>query len=163
MPWMAVSSFFGSLAACYFDQAFQLGKRPHLRIWIAALAAATAIALSFYLIPAHGPIGAAIAVTAASIVSCVCSMVTGRYAYPIPWPVTGGVRVGFCCALMTLAVIVLPENGWTGLLLRVGFGAIAYLAAALAVNLLDSRNHFWRIAKELATRLAAFRGAAASK
>jgi O-antigen/teichoic acid export membrane protein len=159
VPWMAMSHFFNCMGT-HFVQAFQLGKRPHLQIWVAVVAGINAIGLSFYLIPRDGPVGAAIAVAATSVVTCVHSTVAGRYAYPIPLPISGAARVGVCCAIMALVVIEFPDSGWTGLALRAGFGAAAYALAAVALNLLDSRQHAIRLAKQAARWLAAFRSAA---
>ncbi len=150
IPWMAISAFFGSMGS-YFVQAFQLGKRPHLQVWVAGLAGINSIGLSLYLIPREGPIGAAIAVAATWAIACVHCVIAGRYAYPIPIPLAGGIRVAICCAIMTPVVVELPNTGWTGLALRAGFGAAVYVLAAIAVNLLDSRQHAIRLAKR-ATR-----------
>jgi O-antigen/teichoic acid export membrane protein len=147
MPWMAAFSFLNSLRANHLDHAFQLGKRSHLQIWVMALAGLVTMVLGFYLIPRQGPVGAAIAVTAGYAVACVHSMIAGRYAYPIPLPIESGLRVGFCCAVMALVVVPLPDTGWAGLILRSGLGAAAYAVAALAVNLLGSRTRALRFAQ----------------
>ena len=162
IPWMATSQFLNCMAT-HFVQAFQLGKRPHLQIWVAVVAGINAIGLSIYLIPRQGPVGAAIAVVATAVVTCVHSMVAGRYAYPIPLPISGAVRVGICCAIMAVVVIQFPDTGWTGLALRTGFGATAYALAAIALNLLGSREHAIRLAKNAARWLAAFGSAAVFK
>ena len=162
IPWMAISSFFGCMGS-YFVQAFQLGKRPHLQVWVAGLAGVNAIGLSLYLIPREGPIGAAIAVAATSAIACVHCMIAGRHAYPIPFPVAGSIRVSICCAIMTLVVIELPNSGWTGLALRAGIGAAVYALAAIAMNLLDSREHAIRFAKRAPQWWAVFRSTAVAK
>ena len=153
MPWMALCSFLSGMVACYFDQAFQLGKKPHLKIWSAGITGLVSIGLCLFLIPIYGAMGAAIAMSAAAAVSNVYSILIGQYAYKIPLPVAGGVRVAICCAVMTLAVVGLPNSGWTGLILRAGFGAVAYALAAIALNLLDCRDHIIRFAKRIAPSL----------
>lgn len=163
MPWMAMSSFFGSLVTCHFDQAFQLGKRPHLKVWLAALYGMTVIGLSLRLIPGQGAIGVALALAAGSLVSCVSTMIVGRRVYPIPFPVAGAFRVGLCSIAMALVVIQCPDSGWAGLALRSGLGAAAYALAALAINLLDSRDHLMRFARWSLRSGAAFFTAAALK
>jgi quercetin dioxygenase-like cupin family protein len=130
-----------------------------MQVWIAMLAGINAIGLSFYLIPRDGPIGAAIAMAITWTVTCVHCMIAGRHAYPVPFPVAGSIRVGICCAIMTAVVIQLPNSGWTGLFLRAGFGAAAYALAAIAVNLLDSREHAIGFVKSTARWGAAFRRA----
>ncbi len=156
MPWMALSSFLGGMTSCYFDQAFQLGKRPHLKIWSAGITGVLSIGLSIYLIPFYGPLGAALALFAASTFTNVYSIIVGRYAYGVPLPIAGGLRVGICCVIMTLAVVGLPNSGWTGLLLRAVVGVIAYALSAIAVNLLDCRDHAVRLATRAAPALVSF-------
>lgn len=163
MIWMAANSFFNSLRCHHLDHAFQLGKQPHLQIWVTALAGAIAVALSFYLIPRYGPVGAAIAVTIAYAVACVHSMIAGRYAYPIPLPAEAWIRVGICCLAMAVVVIQLPDSGWIGLALRAILGSATYGLVAVAVNLLDARAHAMRLAKGAARHWAAFRSGASLK
>jgi len=162
VPWMAASSFLNNIRANHLDHAFQLGKKSHLQIWVMGLAGLVAVGLSIYLIPRDGPIGAAVAVTIGYAVACIHSMIAGRYAYPIPLPIAATIRVGICCIVMVLVVINLPDNGWTGLILRATFGSIAYALAALAVNLLESRTLAIRIARSALARRSA-RAATASR
>jgi O-antigen/teichoic acid export membrane protein len=147
MPWMAAFAFLNSFRANHLDHAFQLGKRPRLQIWVMALAGLVTIGLSIYLIPKDGAMGATIAVTVGYGVACIHSMIAGRYAYPIPLPIAASIRVGICCIIMVVVVVALPDNGWTGLILRATFGAVAYALAALAVNLLESRRLALRIVR----------------
>jgi O-antigen/teichoic acid export membrane protein len=121
------------------------------------LAGIVAVGLSFYLIPKYGPTGAAAAVTVAYAVACVHSLIIGRYAYPIPLPIAAGIRVGICCVMMTFVVVQLPDSGWSGLALRATLGSGTYALAAIAVNLLDSREHAIRLAKRAARWWTAFR------
>jgi len=154
MPWMAAFAFLNSFRANHLDHAFQLGKRPRLQIWVMALAGLVTIGLSIYLIPKDGAMGATIAVTVGYGVACIHSMIAGRYAYPIPLPIAASIRVGICCVIMVVVVVGLPDSGWTGLILRATFGAIAYALAALAVNLLESRTLAIRIARSAFARLS---------
>jgi O-antigen/teichoic acid export membrane protein len=160
---MAANSFFNSVRCDHLDHAFHLGKKPHLQIWVMALAGIIAIGLSLYLIPKYGPIGAAIAVTAAYAVACVHSVIAGRYAYPIPLPIAAGVRVVICCVIMALVVVQLPDSGLIGLVLRAALGFVTYVLAAIALNLLDSRKYAMRFAKRAARWWTAFRSNGALK
>ena len=84
-PWLAAAGFFGSLRAYFLDYAFQFGNRPSAQAWVTAIAAVAAIALSVYLIPHYGPLGAAIAVTTALFISCGLAAVVGRYIHLRPF------------------------------------------------------------------------------
>jgi len=148
MPWMAASTFLSAMRANHLDQAFQLGKRPHLQIWMQLLAATTSVALCFYLIPTRGSVGAAMALTAAMAVSGVYALIMGRYAYWVPLPLAVGARVAVCCGVMVLVIVALPDAGWTGLALRTVLGAVSYGLVALAVNLLGVRAQFAAFVKK---------------
>ena len=164
IPWMAASSFFSCVRSFHLD--------PGVPTWQTAASAdlgrrarweSLSIGLSIYLIPREGPVGAAIAVAAAAVVSCVHAMIAGRYAYPIPLPIAAGIRVGICCAMMAFVVIQLPDSGWVGLILRATLGSGTYALAVVAMNLLDTRELAVRFAKRATWRCAAFLGAAAFK
>src|SRR5579871_2560069 len=137
---MAAGTFFAGFRAHYLDHAFQLGRRPSLQIWVTCLAAIVATGFSFYLIPRYGPVGAAMAVTIAMAVSCCHAAVAGRWAYPIPMPVSAAPRIAFCCALMAVAVHAVPGRGFHGLLSQVAIGVLVYGVSAVALNVLDLRE-----------------------
>jgi len=149
-PWMAAGAFFASIRAHFLDHAFQLGRRPSLQIWVTCVAAIVAISLSLYLIPRLGPVGAAMAVTAAMAISCCHAAIAGRWAYPVPLPIAAAWRVALSCAVMGVAVHAVPGRGAAGLTAQVGVGALAYGIAAAALNLLDLRS---RAVELLAGRL----------
>jgi O-antigen/teichoic acid export membrane protein len=140
IPWVAAATFFGCLRASYLDYAFQLGRRPLLQAWITGFAGIIAIGLAFALIPREGPIGAAIAVCAAASLSCIPAWLVGRYAHPIPLPIAASLRIFLCCAAMAVVIVLLPDRGWSGLVLRIGLGGATYIVAGFAVNLLGARE-----------------------
>lgn len=140
IPWMAAISFFSALRGNHLDHSFQLGLRPELLILVTFVTGLIAIGLCFYLIPQMGVLGVAIALTIAAAIGCVLSVVAGRYAYPIPLPINGGVRIAASCALMAAAITNLPDSGWTGLISRVGVGTAVYALAAIAFNVGNLRD-----------------------
>ena len=139
-PWMTAAAFFASIRAYFFDFAFQLGRRPILQVWVIAVAAASALGLSILLIPRMGPVGAAIAVTAAMVISCCHSALAGRRIFQLPIDVGAAARIMLCCGLMALIVLSIPVAGTTGFLLQVFLGMLGYVCAAIALNVLDLRT-----------------------
>ena len=140
IPWIAASTFLGAIRAYHLDQAFQLGKRPQLQVWMQLLGGATSVALCFYLIPTRGAVGAAMAVAGAILVSSVYAAIMGRFAYRVPLPLAAGARIAVCCAILAAVVLALPGTGWPGLALRTGLGALSYGLAAFALNLSNVRS-----------------------
>jgi O-antigen/teichoic acid export membrane protein len=152
-PWMAAAAFLASIRANYFDQAFQLGRRPGLYIWVTTAAGLLAILLGFVLIPAYGPRGAAMANCAAMATSCLLAWRLGSRAYPMPLPLAEAARILLACAAMALAVIAMPGAGRVALTARICAGAATYAAAALAVNVMNTRRTLLSTCRALASGL----------
>jgi O-antigen/teichoic acid export membrane protein len=140
-PWLAAGAFFSCIRSYFFDNAFTLGRRPILLVWVYVVAAVLAVGLSILLIPRMGPVGAAIAVTAAQAVSCCHSAIVGRSVFPMSISIGAMGRILLCCVFMALIVLSIPTDGTVGFLLQVAFGAIGYCCAAIALNVLNLRTH----------------------
>jgi O-antigen/teichoic acid export membrane protein len=139
-PWMAAGAFFGTMRAHFLDHAFQLGRRPGLQVWVTCVAAAVALGLSVLLIPRYGPVGAAIGVTMGMAVSAIHASIVSRFAYPVPLPIATGIRVLAACLFMGLLVRAVPGSSLFAFAAQVAVGAVAYAAAAFALNILDMRS-----------------------
>ena len=148
-PWLTIAGFFASLRAYFFDYSFQLGARPNAQAWLTAVAAIAAIALSVYLIPTYGPLGAAIAVTVAMTTSCLLAATVGRYVYYIPFPFRSAIQIAICCTVMALAVLTVPGNGPFSLAGKVMLGSLVYTIAAVSFNILDSRVHLSKLLQRI--------------
>jgi O-antigen/teichoic acid export membrane protein len=144
-PWMAFGSFFGAFRGYYLDHAFQLGKRPFLQIWVTGLAALVALGLSAALIPRYGPLGAAMATAAAMVASSALAYILGRRAYPVPIAVGPALRILAASLVMVLAILAVPGSGRVALGMQITAGAVAYLIAAFALDVLDARSHVRRM------------------
>jgi O-antigen/teichoic acid export membrane protein len=139
-PWMAAASFFTIIRSNFFDHAFLLGNRPRGLVTSMVLAAVCSLALSIILIPRIGSQGAAIALTAAGLVSCIYSAVAGRRIFPLPLPLDTVARVMVCCVVMTCAVLLIPSRTVFDFILQAFTGAFAYVVAAVAFNLYGLRT-----------------------
>jgi O-antigen/teichoic acid export membrane protein len=140
-PWLAVAGFFASLRWFYFDYAFQLGNRPNAQAWVSAITAVVAICLSFALIPRMGPLGAAISVTVAMVVSCCLAAIVGRQVHHIPFPVASTAKILLGCVIMTIPVLSIPGYGTVSLVLKILVGAAAYSCAVFMLDVLDVRTY----------------------
>lgn len=139
-PWMAVGTGLFAFRANYLDHAFQLGRRPGLQVWVSALTAIIVVGLSFWLIPKYGPVGAAMAVAAAMVVSCCHAWILGYRAYKLPFPVAQTARIAVACAAMAIAVTLIPGHGPVSFLLKVAIGAGVYVGAAFALDVMNVRD-----------------------
>ncbi len=152
-PWMAAGTFFWTMRMHLLDHAFQLGRKPHLQVWVAAATAILAVGLSVWLIPREGPVGAAIAILGAMLCSCVIAYVLGRRAYPIPLPYATAAKVALACAAMALVVLAVPGSGILSLVAQIAVGGAAYVAVCIATNVLDARPIVLRFARSLRRKL----------
>jgi O-antigen/teichoic acid export membrane protein len=139
-PWMAASAFFTSIRACYFDHAFQLGHRPFLLIRVLAVSAVVSVGLAYWLVPRMGPEGAAIAITASAVMSCVLAWVEGTAAFPLPLPIAATARIFLACGVMTLAVLTVGRGTQVYFVMQVVVGVFAYSASLVALNLFGLRD-----------------------
>ena len=155
VPWLCAGALLGNLRANYLDHAFQLGRKPHLQVWVTAVSGAVAMALAAWLIPIQGAVGAAMAVTAANAVGCLHAWLAGRRAFHLPVPVGQAVRIAIACAAMALVVRLLPGREIGQFVAQIVLGAAAYGTTAFALDVLGARH---RAFAWLALRLHTGRG-----
>ena len=141
MPLAAVGVFIACLCPYLFDLAFQLSRRTRLQVIAPASAAVVNLVLNFFWIPRHGVEGAAWATVVSSLVALLVCIVVGRRLLPIDLDWRPTARILAAVGLMTAALWSMPEGeGASTLALRIVVGALVYGAAALALNVLDSRS-----------------------
>lgn len=155
VPWLCAGALLGSLRANYLDHAFQLGRKPHLQVWVTGVSGAVAMALAAWLIPIEGAVGAAMAVTGANAVGCLHAVLAGRRAFHLPVPVGQAARIAAACAVMAVVVWLLPGRETGAFLAQVVLGAASYGTTAFALDVLGARH---RVLAWLAMRLQAARG-----
>ena len=150
MPPMALTGLFAGFRGTYLDHAFQLGRVPRRQVAVSAVATGLALAGALALVPVMGVAGAPVATAAAALLSCIHAVRAGRGACPMPLSPRVFAQVGAAAAAMAMAVMAVPPGHPWSLYARTAAGALAYVAAALAVDLLGSRG-------KLAARLRRFR------
>jgi O-antigen/teichoic acid export membrane protein len=140
LPWLALGGVAAGFNLYYLSEAFQLTRRTGLRAATMIAPGVVQLALTLLWASTFGAIGAAMAAAAGAITGSILLALIGRrlIVLPISWPVLA--KVGAATALMGAAVIATPAyGGLAGLVLKVSVGAGAYLAAAIALNLLGVR------------------------
>jgi O-antigen/teichoic acid export membrane protein len=124
----------------YLSEAFQLTRRTGLRAAIMIAPGVVQLALALLWTSTFGAIGAAMAAAAGAIIGTILLALIGRrlIALPMSWPLLA--KVGVATAIMSAAVVATPTSAdLLGLVAKVSVGAIAYLAAAIALNILGVR------------------------
>ncbi|MDX2028312.1 MAG: polysaccharide biosynthesis C-terminal domain-containing protein [Alphaproteobacteria bacterium] len=131
MPWIAVASLFNGLSTHYFDHAFHMAKKSTWMLYTQGPAALCNLILNFILIPRIGYMGAAYSTVISYALLLVLSIVVGRRAFAVRFPVKPALQIMASVVVMSFVVLVLPfPGGMTGLVGKVAVGLLAYGAAA---------------------------------
>ena len=150
-PWIAAGALCSGLSTYYLNTAFVLSRRTSQLLLALACPAVANLALTLWLIPAHGLDGAMWATTASYAVGLLTSLALGRRCLklPIPWATLG--QCAAATALMALALSGLPPaapvNELAG---KVVLGAMAYGAALWLLDVGELRawsGRIWRTAR----------------
>jgi O-antigen/teichoic acid export membrane protein len=142
IPWIALGTFLASFKAFYFDLSFQVGHATRIQLAVAVTTIAANVGMNLVMIPRWGAQGAAFASATSFGGGLLLSALLGRRAFPLPVPLGQAARVAGAAVIMALAlVLTVGEHGLSGLVARMTLGAGVYAAAALALNVLGSRDH----------------------
>ncbi|MGJ3230445.1 MAG: lipopolysaccharide biosynthesis protein [Oceanicaulis sp.] len=136
MPFIALSGLMNGLMTFYFHEAYILGRKPRLMAAIMAGAALLNLALNLALIPAFGLLGAAAATVIAYGAALLVCAIHGRSVFPLPLPWREIAAALAATAVMAAAVVAVPgfDNALATLAAKIAAGALAYAAAALALD-----------------------------
>ncbi|MEZ5961412.1 MAG: polysaccharide biosynthesis C-terminal domain-containing protein [Hyphomonadaceae bacterium] len=150
LPWLSVAALLTGFSLYYWSEAFQLTRRTGQRALIMLAPGAVQLAITVWLTPTYGAVGAAAGAGAGAGVGALLLAVVGRRLLPLPLPLGPLARISAATAMMALAVIALPAPHTTlGLLQSTTLGATAYALAAIAFNVMGTRD----IARALLRRL----------
>lgn len=156
LPWLALAGLAAGFNVYFFSEAFQLKRRTGLRALIMLAPGIVQLSLTLLLAPTHGAAGAGIAAAAGAIAGTALLAGIGRtlIALPIAWNTL--LRAGVASALMAAAIMALPHAADAlGLALIVAVGAITYIIAALALNILGFRSATSAVLQRLYRRVRA--------
>lgn len=141
-PWITLGAFLAGFRAYYFDLAFQLGRWTTGQVWVTMVAAVMNVFLNLLLIPKVGLVGAAWATAIAYGVALLLSIVLGRRAFAIPFPLSSWGKVIVASTLMGVVLKVTPlKPGIPGLVVGVILGGSSYCLAAFLLNVGGIRTH----------------------
>lgn len=146
IPWIALASFLYGAMVHYTSHAFMITQNTRLLLFINLAVVVVNMACNFLLIPPFGLGGAVAASILTYAVGLVMRLVLARRFFPIPLVLSHCFRGLLACGAMAFLVHTaeLPAT-LPGLLLSVLLGAITYAAAALLLNVADSRD--WVVAR----------------
>jgi len=141
LPWLAIAGLMSGFSLYYWSEAFQLTRRTGQRALLMLAPGAVQLALTAWLTPSHGAVGAAIGASAGAGVGALLLALVGRRLLPLPLPLGPLARIAAATAFMALVVIALPAPHTTlGLLRSTALGAAAYAFAAIAFNVMGARD-----------------------
>ena len=135
MPWIAVGALLEGAKSYYVDHSFHLSKTTRVQALVTAIAVLVNVLLNALWIPRSGILGAAYSTVISYAVAIALSWTAAQrfLQMPIPWPTL--VRVALCCVAMANVLVLLGEgDSVTSLAFHVAIGGLAYIVAALVLN-----------------------------
>lgn len=156
MPWIAVAGVINGLMTYYVHRAFMLSGQTQKYVWALVLPVILNIGLNLLLIPQYGLMGAVWATIICYALALFIATLLARQDYPLPLPVRACGELIICCALMSLAVLALPLDGFTPgpftLFMKVCVGVCVYLLACWVINAANCRTFLSTLQNKLARR-----------
>lgn len=155
-PWMAAAGLLSGFGYYFWSEAFQLAHRTGERALLMLAPAIAQLALTAWLAPTHGALGAAIAACAASALGLAVMASFGSRHLSMPMPWRDLARIAASTTAMTLAVLATPQGaGVTNLVLHIVVGAFTYLACATALDLFGARTQASAVLQAIARKVRA--------
>jgi O-antigen/teichoic acid export membrane protein len=127
IPWIIAATWIQGIGSYYFSYGFTLAKRTGANALIVCGGTGFNIALNLLLIPAYGPLGAAIATLLSVSAIVALAVVVSRRWLTLPWPMADWLKVLGVCGFAT------PLVAWAA---RVDDLLWAFVACASASFLL---------------------------
>ncbi|HVK82274.1 MAG TPA: polysaccharide biosynthesis C-terminal domain-containing protein, partial [Verrucomicrobiae bacterium] len=153
LPWMAGAALFVGFAFYYWAECFQLSKKTSEHAMIMLAPAGAQLALTAWLAPQYGALGAAYAACAAGIIAFCLLGIIGRrrVALPVPWRELW--RILAATGIMTLAVLSVPTEPSIAILLaNVIVGVVTYAVFILVFDVLQARKAAAQMIGKLSAR-----------
>ncbi|QFT90672.1 Polysaccharide biosynthesis protein [Bacillus sp. THAF10] len=146
IPYIAIGALLKGFKLYCVDIMFHLKQKTALQIYPVIGAALLNIGLNFWLIPQYGIEGAAMATVAAYAVAVIISwIIVHIQIHSLPFPVIDFIKVMIASIIMGLALWPLQDNiGVLALILQLASGGIAFVLAAILLNLMNARNIVWK-------------------
>jgi O-antigen/teichoic acid export membrane protein len=141
IPWIAGIAFLYGVSNFYLGQAFYMAVRPNQLLWALGPASLATLVLNVALVPFFGLWGAVVSAGISQIVLMASLLVVGRRVFSLPVPREAG-RIAVATACMSALVywIDAPDT-WSGLLLQIIAGGIAY--GLLTLGLFQAEIRSW--------------------
>jgi O-antigen/teichoic acid export membrane protein len=152
LPWLAAAGLCSGFNLYYWSEAFQLTGRTGLRATLLLAPAAVQLALTAYLAPLAGAIGAAAAALAGTLLGAVILAAAGSRLFALPIPLGALARIGGAVCFMAIILVAARPFGFFAML---AYGGSAYGLGVLMFNVADMRSQARRALAPLLERMRA--------
>ncbi len=141
LPIMAYTALARAIRAHFVDHAFHLSGQPLRMLWTYIPVTILNIALNIFIVPRYGMLGAAWTALSCQWLTVVSGWFIGTAKFPLWLPLGQTIRCILAVVPMiaALTLIRFPLN-WYGLFSAVMFGAVIYVASALALDVGEVRS-----------------------
>lgn len=150
MPWIAVAATVNGLTSQYFDHAFHLAKKTYLLFLTQGPAVVFSVFANLALVPRFGYIGAVYGTLGSYVALMILSLIVGRFAFPMKFPIVPGLQIVIATAVMAFAVHIIDFNlSFVGLCEMIFFGLAVYFTFIMIFNVMDIRRIFLNISYKI--------------
>lgn len=143
IPFLAFAFFFHSVSQQFVQLSFGLAEKPYLYIRHTASIFFINLALMLPLVMTFGIVGAAVSLLISEIAGVVIGFLMARAAFPLPRIDGRLLRIAASVGVMALVCLItqwlVDRTDAIGLIILVGAGALSYVAAAVAFNVVRLR------------------------
>ena len=141
IPWIAAAGLLNGWMIYYFSEAFVLSRRTGLRAAMMVVPLVVNIVLNIVLLPRIGLMGAVYATVASYGLAVLLAAFVPRRFAPLPFPFLDAAKTLAACAVMVMAVRLIPPiGGLLELILKAGLGAASFGLGAFAINAAGARD-----------------------
>ena len=139
-PWLALAGLVSGINIYYLSEAFQLARRTGLRALVMLAPAGAQIALTYFWTLQAGALGAAHAALVGALIGALALGLVGRRLIALPLFTQNVAKTIVALCAMSAGVLIVPDLGaLPTLAAKAGIGALAYAAAAYALDLCGVR------------------------
>lgn len=151
LPWTAVGALLSAFLTLHFASAFQIARRTPWMLLAVAPAAAFNIAFNWMMLPRFGIVAAGWSMVASYAIALALAIRFGRRHFRVPFSFADAARTAIACVpLVAFLQLEFPRTRG-GFVFMLGGSALVYVAAALALDVVQSRSYLVRWLRDSVT------------
>jgi O-antigen/teichoic acid export membrane protein len=148
LPWMAIGSLLSTFLTLHFATAFQIAHRTKRMLLAIAPAAGFNLLSNALLLPRYGIVAAGWSMVTAYSIALALTIRFGSRHFRVPFAFLDAFRTAAACVPLVAFLQLDFQRTTSGFILMLGGGALVYAGSAVALNVVDIRNHLMALARK---------------